>query len=104
MGHSANAAGPRLADIHLAKQSQPAPLIFDISRTWPDKTPSSQQLFSIRIVADVLGVKIGEDAADHPFGRNVCPEILRKISNGDFDMLSTEIFEFMKGLLESVAM
>jgi hypothetical protein len=88
-----NATGPNINGHSLGEAIAAGAANFRHFEDWArDNPPTLQQLPSIRIVADVLGVQIGEAGADHPFGRNVCPELLRKISNGDFDVLSTAIF------------
>jgi hypothetical protein len=58
--------------------------------------PTSQQLGSIRVIADVLKQPITPDRNRHPFRGNVCPDLLEALSEGDFELLSQRFFAFAK--------
>ena len=60
--------------------------------------PDHQQLVSIRVIAAVLQVSIGEDGMGHPFRHNVCPELLEALSDGNSEELNRKFFAFAKSL------
>lgn len=63
--------------------------------------PTEQQLKSIRVIADVLGVSLAPDGSRHPFRRNVCPDLLRTLSGEDYEELNRKFFSFAHNMAEA---
>ncbi|MGH6975456.1 MAG: hypothetical protein ACREED_00360 [Stellaceae bacterium] len=63
------------------------------------RPPTLQQLPSIKILAAALQEPIAPDGNRHGLAREVSPEILQLVSDGDFAQLERAIFAFAKNLL-----
>jgi hypothetical protein len=53
---------------------------------------------SIRVIAAVLKVPIGKIGNGHPFRRNVCPEVVEALSDGNREELNRKFFAFAKNM------
>jgi hypothetical protein len=53
---------------------------------------------SIRVIAAVLKVPIGKNGNGHPFRRNVCPEVVEALSDGNCEELNRKFFAFAKNM------
>ena len=63
------------------------------------RPPNVQQLTSIKVLAAALKEKIAADGSGHKFAREICPEILKLLSEGDLARLESQIFVFANDLL-----
>lgn len=62
------------------------------------RPPTAQQLVSINALARAFQKAIAPDGSDHRFSRDICPESLDLISNGDFEELSSSMFTFANNI------
>lgn len=60
--------------------------------------PTEKQMKSIRVIAAVLKVPIGKNGNGHPFRRNVCPEVVEALSDGNCEELNRKFFAFAKNM------
>ena len=58
------------------------------------RTPTNQQLRSIRILAAAFQEPMAPDGAGHRFSRDICPETLELLGGGSFETLSTAVLAF----------
>ncbi len=63
------------------------------------RPPSPMQLKSMRVLADVLREPLVDDGRAHRFGREVAPDTLKVLSEGDFDRLEANVFAFTNDLI-----
>ena len=64
-----------------------------------ERPPSALHLKSMRVLADVLDEPIDGNGQHHRFGREVSPETLKVVSDGDFQKLEENVFAFASELL-----
>lgn len=92
-------AGRKIAGHSLGRVMEAAANNFRHSDEWARvAVPNSQQLDSIRVIADVLGVRLAPNGATHPFRTNVCPKLLLVVSAGTFEGLMDRTFGFARAL------
>jgi hypothetical protein len=61
--------------------------------------PTDKQLRSICILAAALRKPIAANGVNHPFGAHVCQETLELLSQGSFDKLSANLFDFANSMV-----
>lgn len=65
------------------------------------RPPTRQQMNSIQVLSAVFREPLDPpDGSRHRFSREVCPETLQLISNGDFQQLETNLFSFANAMLK----
>jgi hypothetical protein len=60
--------------------------------------PTPQQLRSIRVLATALREPIAQDGSHHGLSRDICPEVLALLSDGDFERLASNHFAFANAI------
>lgn len=63
------------------------------------RPPSERQLKSIKILSAAFQETIAPDGRGHKFAREICPETLQLISDGDFALLESAVFAFANNLM-----
>lgn len=63
------------------------------------RPPTSQQLRSIHVLATALNEPMSPNGSGHRLARDICPETLQLICNGNFEKLEKMIFMFAKNMM-----
>lgn len=62
--------------------------------------PTGEQLKSMKPLAAVLGISLNPAGARHPFGKNVCREVLKHLSSGTFEGVMDAAFGYVRALAD----